>query len=121
MHKINKSKAPKRERNGLTSFILLQQPDNLSNKLAITWVEVEINAKQTIHHHDPEQVYVIIQGQGIMTVNNETEKVSVGDMIFIPSNHPHGLQNTGKEKLVYISASSPSFNIQKAYDDGLSR
>ncbi len=38
---------------------------------------------------------MILEGQGLMTVGEEAEVVENGDVVFIPSNSPHGLKNTG--------------------------
>lgn len=118
MFKINKSIATKRIRDGLTSFILLQQGDTKTNQLAITWVEVAPQSGQIPHQHQPEQVYIIIKGKGLMTVGEEQTPVSVGDLVYIPSNIIHGITNQSDEQLVYISASSPAFDLKSYYDTG---
>lgn len=56
MFKQNKSKAPRRERDGLISHILLQQGDVPGDRLAITWVDVLPCSSQKLHSHAPEQV-----------------------------------------------------------------
>ena len=54
-------------------------------------------------HKDAEQVYFIIQGEGVVQVGEEREKVSAGDAIFLPGNVPHGFYNTGdKVAIIYL-------------------
>ena len=47
-----------------------------------------------------------------MTVGEQTFEVAAGQSIFIPSNAPHGLQNTGDGVLRYLSAASPAFGSE---------
>lgn len=109
---------PTRHRDGLTSYILLQQGDTQSDRLAITWVEVAPGKKQKPHFHAPEQAYVIIQGEGLMKIDNETQKITEGMMAYIPSNATHAIENTGSDALVYLSASTPAFALSELYDSG---
>ena len=116
MFKQNRSKAPRRERDGLISHILLQQGDVHGDRLAITWVDVLPGSSQKLHSHAPEQVYVIIKGKGRMQVGSEEQDVTEGDLIYIPSNVAHAIKNTSNEMLSYISASTPAFDIKELYD-----
>ena len=118
MYTINISSSQKRERNGLTSYFLLDRRNEMGTKLAITWVKVVPGGRQILHHHAPEQVYVIVQGEGEMQVDAETRLVRAGDLIYIPSNAEHGIVNTGDAVLAYVSAATPPFDLTEAYDRG---
>jgi mannose-6-phosphate isomerase-like protein (cupin superfamily) len=118
MFKLNKSAALKRDRDGLTSYVLLQKGDVSDDRLAITWVDVAPNSTQKPHSHDPEQVYVIVKGNGRMRVGEEEQDVIEGDLIYIPSNMVHSLENRSNEVLTYISASTPAFDLKGLYDTG---
>lgn len=122
MFTINRTKAQKRERNGLTSYFLLDRRSEITigveSDLAVTWVIVASGARQILHHHAPEQVYVIVQGEGEMQVGTETKLVCAGDLVYIPTNAEHGIVNTGDGVLVYISAATPPFDLAEAYDHG---
>jgi mannose-6-phosphate isomerase-like protein (cupin superfamily) len=118
MQKTSLSTAPKRIRNGLVSYILLQHRNTHTNNLAITWVEVQPGHKQQLHSHTPEQIYVIISGSGRMQVGTEFSDVYTGDLVFVPSDVIHGIESIGSEKLVYVSASVPAFDLEALYDSG---
>ncbi len=98
---------------GITSYLLASPLTSESKHMATTLVEIESGGKQRLHQHIPEQVYFIIEGKGIMMVNDESEIVGKDDCIFVPSNTIHGLENVGDEKLKYFSAASPSFTNQE--------
>jgi len=118
MQEASLSVAPKRIRPGLVFYISLQHGDTRTNSLAITWVEVEPGHKQPQHSHSPEQAYVIVRGVGRMQVGTEFSDVHAGELVFIPADVTHGIENIGSEKLVYISASVPGFDLEALYDSG---
>ncbi len=118
MYVQRKANAPKRERSGLTSYILLEEGNVSGDLMAVTWVDVAPSMKQVVHQHPETQVYVIISGTGIMQVGKQREFVSPGDCVFIPSNEPHGIENTGKVTLTYVSAATPAINLSALYDQG---
>jgi mannose-6-phosphate isomerase-like protein (cupin superfamily) len=116
MFKKNRAELRQREYDGLRSHIFLQQGDLPQTNLAITWVEVAPGSRQMLHRHEPEQVYVIIQGTGRMRVGEEEEDVVTGDLIYIPPNVVHAIENRSSKMLSYISAATPAFDIAAYYD-----
>lgn len=60
-----------------------------------------------VHEHFTVETYTILAGEGEMTVGEETEKVSVGDTVYIDHDLPHGLKNTGDEKLHMMFVYAP--------------
>jgi mannose-6-phosphate isomerase-like protein (cupin superfamily) len=60
--------------------------------LTTTLAVIQPGGEQRIHSHRPEQVYFILEGSGLMTVGGETQRISPGDCVFIPSGQPHGLK-----------------------------
>jgi mannose-6-phosphate isomerase-like protein (cupin superfamily) len=66
----------------------------------INYLEMEPGSSIGIHRHgNNEEVYVILAGQGLMTVNNETQEVKEGDIIVNKPGWEHGLENTANELL----------------------
>ena len=101
--------APRYKRNDITSYLLISEDTCNSKDLSITIVEMEPGGIQHVHSHDSEQMYYIMEGSGLMTVDDEQRQVKVGDCIFFSSLSRHGLENTGGTVLRYLSAASPSF------------
>ena len=120
MYKRNKSEVPTRERDGLTCHLLLQDTDVRGTRLAVTWVDVEPGSRQQPHLHLPEQIYVIVKGEGRMQVGQKFREVSEGDIIYIPPNIVHGIENTSPyATLTYVTAATPSFDVAAFYDVGI--
>ncbi len=106
---LHKDSSPRYQRDQITSYLLVSKKTCNSKNLSITLVEMEPGGVQHIHSHEPEQMYSILEGQGLMTVNGEQQRVTRGDTIFFESFAEHGLENTGDTILKYLSAASPSF------------
>ena len=91
-----------------------------TRNMTVTWVDVPPGAEQRSHSHpESEQVYVIIRGQGRMSVAGDTESVSEGDLVFIPPATSHGIVNEGSDTLVYIAAASPPVSMEELYREEL--
>ncbi|MDY7039158.1 MAG: cupin domain-containing protein [Thermodesulfobacteriota bacterium] len=59
-------------------------------------------------HIDPmEEIYFLLNGEGEMSVDEETRHVGPGDAIWIPTGSRHSLFNSGKEELVALVIASP--------------
>jgi mannose-6-phosphate isomerase-like protein (cupin superfamily) len=111
---LRPEEAPRYERQeGITSYLLASPRTCDAKHLVTTLVEIEVGGEQRIHEHPPEQVYFVMSGSGFMTVGDETEAVTVGDCVFVPSGAPHGLRNTGHDVLTYFSATAPSFTAKE--------
>jgi mannose-6-phosphate isomerase-like protein (cupin superfamily) len=118
MNILKKNGAPRYKRDNITSYLLVSKRTCDSENLAITLVEMDPGGVQHVHNHKPEQMYYILEGSGVMTVNDERRQVHAGDCIYLPSFAKHGLENTGGATLRYLSGASPSFTeeqCQKAW------
>jgi mannose-6-phosphate isomerase-like protein (cupin superfamily) len=113
MNILQKNTAPRYQRDAITSYLLVSARTCNAENLAITIVEMETGGFQNLHSHEPEQMYYILDGQGLITVDGEERPVQAGDCIFFPTYAEHGLQNTGEGVLRYLSAASPSFTLEQ--------
>jgi len=96
-----------------------KEEDGIDTGLTVTWVEVEPGASQVVHSHEPEQVYVVVAGEGRMRIGDDERRVSADDAVHIPSDTEHGIENTGEETLEYVSAATPPIprsEVEEFYD-----
>jgi Mannose-6-phosphate isomerase len=56
-----------------------------------------------IHDHPTQEIYIVFKGEGIVSVGDEKEKVSCGDIIEIPANAPHNIENTTEGELLWLA------------------
>lgn len=56
------------------------------------------------HAHDEEETFLFLSGRGEMTINDEVEEVTAGDIVFIPRNSHHTVRNLSDEaRLDFLS------------------
>ena len=104
--------SPRNHRGGQISHLLLAPGQFGVKNVAITWVEGQPGSEQPVHSHpNNEQVYVIVQGRGAMTVGDETREVGQGTAVLVPPQTGHSIRNTGEKRLVFISVTSPPFEM----------
>ncbi len=60
-------------------------------------------------HIDPyEEIYYLLQGQGIMIVGDEQQKVNAGDATWLPYGVSHSLVNDGDEDCIILVVAAMS-------------
>ena len=51
------------------------------------------------HRHRQAEIYLVLQGTGVVRVGGEARPVGAGSAVFIPGNAPHSCENTGAPDL----------------------
>ena len=65
-------------------------------------------AHVALHAHKvQEQVYHVIEGEGMMEMDGKRQVVRRHDVIYIPPGVEHGISNTGLSDLTFIVATTP--------------
>lgn len=58
-------------------------------------------------HKVQEQVYHVLDGEGLMEIGDEKTVVRRHDVIFLPPGVPHSIENTGLGDLTFIVVTTP--------------
>ena len=58
-------------------------------------------------HKVQEQVYHVLEGDGLMEIDSETRVVRKHDVIFLPPGIEHSIANSGLTDLVFLVVTSP--------------
>ena len=68
--------------------------------------------RETLLHRHPvaEELYHIVQGQGLMSLGKETFPVVVGDTVCIPPGVTHKIRNTGADELKILCCCAPAYD-----------
>ena len=61
-----------------------------------------------LHRHEQSEIYFILEGTGILTVDGRETTVTAGTAVFIPGNAEHGIRNDSDAsvKLFYVFPTS---------------
>jgi len=76
------------------------------DKALLTYFEVEPHCRFERHHHESEQITLVLEGELIFELDDGTYHVGPGDVIAIPSNLPHAVY-TNETRARAIDAWSP--------------
>jgi mannose-6-phosphate isomerase-like protein (cupin superfamily) len=67
-------------------------------------------ASVTQHHHEViEEIYYVIEGEGVMRIDDEEREVEAGDAVYIPRFSRHTLTNTGNGPMKILLVCGPAF------------
>ena len=71
---------------------------------ALTAGVAEIGAgdQLKVHRHAPPELYYLLAGQGMVTIEGVEYPVIANTAVFIPGNAAHGLRNTGQTTLRFF-------------------
>ena len=84
-------------------------PFNDAVELPYSIATAFVAAGQSSYKHRLKQaeVYLIMQGEGVMHVDAEEKNVITGDSVLIPANSIQWIENTGTDELRFIAIVSP--------------
>jgi len=67
-------------------------------------------ASVTTHHHEViEEIYYVVEGEGVMRIDDEEREVGAGDAIYIPRFARHTLTNIGNGPMKILLVCGPAF------------
>ena len=69
---------------------------------------LEPNQTQSVHaHQGAEKIYFVLAGRGRFTVGDEEREADAGTLVLAPAGVPHGVTNTGAERLSLLVVIAP--------------
>jgi mannose-6-phosphate isomerase-like protein (cupin superfamily) len=86
--------------------------EHLSIRYSLAHAEVKPGETSSPHRLKTSEVYYILEGEGIMHINDESAGVHGGQAIYIP---PHSIQyihNTGRTWLKFICIVDPAWRTE---------
>jgi len=71
---------------------------------------LEPGQSQNVHaHNGADKFYFVLQGLGKFTVGDEEQEAGAGTLVVAPSGIPHGVINTGSDRLSLLVTIAPPF------------
>lgn len=85
-----------------------------SANLSLARATVETGQTTTWHRHlRSEEVYYVLQGEGLLELEGERVLVAVGDARLIPPGTEHRISCTSAQPLVILCASAPPYTDEE--------
>ncbi|HCA47763.1 MAG TPA: hypothetical protein DEP45_10545 [Armatimonadetes bacterium] len=81
-----------------------------SRNLSLAQATVEPGAATLRHrHHEAEEIYFVLSGEGALEIGGAIERVGPGDARLIPPGAEHRVTAIGPEPLVILCTCSPAY------------
>ena len=58
-------------------------------------------------HPGQDKLYLVLEGEGEVTVNDQVQRVGAGDLVLARSGEPHAMSNPGPGRLVVLAILAP--------------
>ena len=69
----------------------------------------EPGQEHALHGHaDMDKVYVVISGHGLFLLEGRELDMQAGEMLIAPQGVPHGIRNSGDERLLVVAILAPA-------------
>jgi mannose-6-phosphate isomerase-like protein (cupin superfamily) len=89
----------------------LLHPDkaNLKIRYSIAHAKVAVGQTTKPHKLKSSEVYYLIEGQGLMHIDEETSEVSAGCVVYIPPGSMQYIENSGNSDLTFLCIVDPAW------------
>ena len=85
---------------GLQYKLLIDSTKIDNHGLSLGSLELVPGGELPLHHHSPQEIYIIRKGKGLLLSKSERREVFPETSIYIPKNEKHGLKNIGDNNLL---------------------
>jgi len=80
-----------------------------SDHLLVGLNAFEPGQEHALHAHEGmDKVYQVVEGSGLFLLEGREEPMEEGHLLVAPEGIPHGIRNTGTERLVVLAILSPA-------------
>ena len=80
-----------------------------SERIMVGLNAFEPDQEHKLHAHEGmDKVYHVIEGSGVFVLEDRNLAMEAGVMLIAPEGVPHGIKNTGEERLLVLAILAPS-------------
>jgi mannose-6-phosphate isomerase-like protein (cupin superfamily) len=80
-----------------------------SDRLLVGLNAFEPGQEHKLHAHaGMDKVYQVLTGRGVFLLDGREEPMEAGMLLIAPESVPHGIRNTGSERLLVLAILAPS-------------
>jgi len=58
-------------------------------------------------HEGQDKLYIILEGEGLVAIGSQEERLTPGDVAFAPSGVLHSIRNPGPQRLIVMAILAP--------------
>ena len=82
---------------------------DISCRYSLCHATVKPGQKTRLHRLGATEVYYILEGEGLMSIDGESTKVRPGQAIYIPPHSTQCIENTGRSDLLFLCIVDPAW------------
>jgi mannose-6-phosphate isomerase-like protein (cupin superfamily) len=86
--------------------------DDVATRYSLAHAKVKPGETTCAHRLKSSEVYYILDGEGEMYVDGEKEKVSAGQVVYIPPSSVQRIKNTGTSDLAFLCIVDPAWRAE---------
>ena len=80
-----------------------------SERILVGLNALEPGQEHKLHAHEGmDKVYQVLEGEGLFTLEGQELPMSAGVMLIAPEGVPHGIRNTGSQRLLVLAILAPA-------------
>jgi mannose-6-phosphate isomerase-like protein (cupin superfamily) len=95
--------------NSILKEILHPLRDDLKIRYSLAQAVVKPGKTTLLHRLKNSEVYYIVQGKGLMYIDDETKEIKSGEVVYIPPNSTQKIKNIGNEDLIFLCIVDPAW------------
>jgi len=95
--------------NSILRELLNPLKENLKLRYSLAHARVKPGEITRKHRLKSSEVYYVLEGEGEIFIDDEKEKVTSGQTVYIPPNSVQRIKNTGKNDLVFLCIVDPAW------------
>jgi len=80
---------------------------------SLAYGELKPGIKNRKHKIQMREIYYFLEGEGIIEIDGQQEKISAGKLVTIPKNAEQWLKNTGEKPLRFLMIVNPPYDQKK--------
>jgi mannose-6-phosphate isomerase-like protein (cupin superfamily) len=89
--------------------LLNPEKEELKIRYSLARAKVSPHQATIAHRLKVAEVYYLIEGNGIMYIDNESQPVAAGQTVYIPPGSTQKIKNTGLTDLVFLCIVDPAW------------
>jgi mannose-6-phosphate isomerase-like protein (cupin superfamily) len=86
--------------------------ENLNFCYSLAHAVVKIGDSSQQHKLKTSEVYYILEGEGTMHIDEESEKICSGQAVYIPPNAIQHIENSGDSDLKFLCIVDPAWRVE---------
>jgi len=95
--------------NSILRELLNPLKENITTRYSLAHAKVKPGEITYAHRLKSSEVYYMLEGEGEMQIDDEKEKVSTGQVIYIPPNSVQRIKNTSTRDLTFLCIVDPAW------------